>query len=375
MSTGVKKQLFVPFVDLKSQFKELQPDINKALEPVFENTSFILGPQVREFEAAFAAYIGAKHCITVHSGTAALHVALLAAGIGAGDEVITVANTFIATAEAIAFAGATPVFVDVDQKTYNMDASMLESAITSKTRAIMPVHLYGQPCDMAPILEIAKKHGLKVIEDCAQSHGATYRGRSTGTFGEIGCFSFYPGKNLGAAGEGGAIVTSDDKIAETARLIRDHGSAKKYHHEIVGHNFRLDTLQAAVLNVKLPHLNGWNEGRRRAAKFYSDRLANVDGIVVPHVPDSVVPVFHLYIVQLAGRDDVQKTLAEANIQSGIHYPIPLHLQPAFKHLNYVEGRFPVSERLAPRILSLPIFPEITEEQQNHVIDTLIEAIQ
>lgn len=375
MSTGVKKQMFVPFVDLKSQFKELQPEINKALEPVFENTSFILGPPVKEFESEFAAYIGAKHCVTLHSGTAALHVALLALGIGPGDEVITVPNTFIATVEAIAFTGAKPVFVDVDEKTYNMNPELLEAAITPKTKAIIPVHLYGQPADLKPIKEIADKHGLKLIEDAAQAHGAKYEGTTVGTFGDIGCFSFYPGKNLGAAGEGGALVTNDKELAKKAQMIRDHGSSKKYYHDILGHNFRMDSLQAAVLNVKLPRLNKWNDGRRRAAKYYSEKLSKVDGITIPHVPENVEPVFHLYVIQLENRKAIQVKLNEANIQSGIHYPIPVHLQPAFKHLDKKEGSYPVSERLGPLILSLPIYPEITEELQDYVIETLKDAVK
>lgn len=374
MSTGLEKQVFVPFVDLKTQFKNLQPAINAAFQPVFESTSFILGPQVAEFESAFADYVGAKYCITVHSGTAALHIALLAAGIGPGDEVITVPNTFIATVEAIHFAGATPVFVDVDRRTYNMDPALIERAITPKTRAIMPVHLYGQPCDMEPIQKIAREHGLKLIEDCAQAHGAKYEGKNAGTFGEIGCFSFYPGKNLGAAGEGGAIVTDDEEVARICKLYRDHGSSKKYHHDIVGHNFRLDTLQAVVLNIKLPYLDSWNEGRRRAARYYSENLANVEGLVVPFVPDGVEPVFHLYVVQVRDREKVQAKLDEANIQSGIHYPVPVHLQPAFQHMNLGPGSFPVSEELGPSILSLPMYPELTEELQDHVIRTLKEAL-
>ncbi len=364
----------IPFIDLPAQFRSLKLEIDTALTPIFDSTGFILGPAVAEFEEAFAAYLNARHCVTLNSGTAALHLALLALDIGPGDEVITAANSFIATAEAISFAGATPRFVDADPVSYNLDASKLEAAITEKTRAIIPVHLFGQPADMDPILEIARKWNLKVIEDACQAHGATYRGARVGTFSDVACFSFYPGKNLGAAGDGGAIVTNNPDIAEKVRLIRDHGSRKKYQHEIIGHNFRLDTVQAAILNVKLPHLESWNAARRQHAEYYSRRLAGVKAVVTPATAPNCESVFHLYVVQVPNRDEVQQAMRDANIQTGIHYPVPIHLQAAYKGLGHRPGDFPVSEELAGKILSLPMYAELTEAQQDRVVEVLIKAV-
>jgi dTDP-4-amino-4,6-dideoxygalactose transaminase len=364
----------VPFIDLPAQFRSLQPEIDRALAPIFETTGFILGPAVVQFEEAFAKYLSAQHCITLNSGTAALHLALLALDIGPGDEVITVANSFIATAEAISFAGATPRFVDADPVTYNIDPGKLEAAITSKTRAIIPVHLFGQPADMDAICAIARKHKLMVIEDACQAHGALYKGQRVGTLSDVSCFSFYPGKNLGAAGDGGAIATNNAEIAEKIRLLRDHGSRKKYEHEIVGHNFRLDTMQAAILNVKLPHLDSWNAARRKHADFYNHLLASAPGLVTPTIADNCESVFHLYVVQVPRRDHVQQALKQANIQSGIHYPVPIHLQPAYSELGHRPGDFPVSERLAERILSLPMYAELTEAQQERVAAVLIASL-
>lgn len=365
---------FIPFIDLPAQFRRLKSEIDEALAPIFSSTGFILGPQVAEFEESFARYLGAQHCVTVNSGTAALHLALLALGIGPGDEVITVANSFIATAEAISFAGATPRLVDADPVTYNIDPAQLEAAITGRTRAVIPVHLFGQPADMDPILEIARKHNLKVIEDACQAHGAVYKGRRVGTLADVACFSFYPGKNLGAAGDGGAIVTDMQDIADTVRLLRDHGSRKKYQHEIVGHNFRLDTVQAAILNVKLRYLDSWNEQRQQHAKFYNHLLADVPDVITPVVAPASQSVFHLYVVQVANRDTARKALSEANIQTGIHYPTPIHLQAAYRDLGYRQGDFPVSEKLAGRILSLPMYPELTESQQTRVAEVLVGSI-
>lgn len=364
----------IPFVDLQSQYRQLKDEINTALTPVFESTGFIMGPPVQEFEDNFAKFIEADHCVTVHSGTAALHLALMALGIGPGHEVITVPNTFIATCEAISFVGATPRFVDVDPETYNMDVTQLESAITPATKAIIPVHLYGQPADMDSVMDIARRHGLKVVEDACQAHGARYKGRRAGTIGDAGCFSFYPGKNLGAAGEGGAVVTNKQETADAIRLIRDHGSPKKYEHKVIGHNFRLDTLQAAVLNVKLPHLEDWNASRQRRAQYYSDRLSKISGVTVPALGPDRDSVFHLYVVQVDGRQSVQEALSAANIHSGIHYPVPIHLQEAYKHLGHGKGDFPVAEMLSRRILSLPVFPEITEAQQNRVVKAIAGAL-
>ncbi len=360
----------VPFIDLPAQFRSLQPEIDRELASIFASAAFIVGPAVGQFEEAFARYVNAKHCVTVSNGTAALHLALLALGIGPGDEVITSANTFIATAEAISFTGATPRLVDVDPVTYNMDPAKIEQAITSKTKAIIPVHLYGQPVNMDAISQIARKHNLKLVEDACQAHGAKYKGSRVGSMSDVGCFSFYPGKNLGAAGDGGAVVTNDAGIAEKIRLLRDHGSHKKYEHQIIGHNFRLDTVQAAVLKVKLPHLDSWNAARRQHAEYYSRHLSKVPTIVTPSVATDCESVFHLYIVQVSNREKMQQALRDANIQNGIHYPIPIHLQPAYRELGYKTGDFPVTERLAGRILSLPMYAELTEAQQDRVIDVL-----
>lgn len=364
----------VPFIDLPAQFKALKPQIDRALEPIFNSTSFILGPAVGEFEQSFASYIGTEHCVALNSGTAALHLALLALGIGPGDEVITAANTFIATAEAVTFAGATPRFVDAQPDTYNIDPSKIEAAINSKTKAIIPVHLYGQPADMDAIQEIAAKHKLRIVEDACQAHGALYKGKQAGTMSDIACFSFYPGKNLGAAGDGGAVVTNDADLADKIRLLRDHGSRKKYEHEIVGHNFRLDSVQAAILSVKLPHLNDWNAARRRHAAFYTKQLAPSTEVVTPIVANDCESVFHLYVVQVPERDRVQKALRDADVQTGIHYPIPIHLQPAYKHLGYKAGDFPVAERLAGRILSLPMYAELADAQKTRVVEVLSAAV-
>jgi len=364
----------VPFIDLPQQFRSLKPEIDRALEPIFETTGFILGPAVAEFEEAFAKYLNAGHCVTLNSGTAALHLALLALGIGPGDEVITVANSFIATAEAISFAGATPRFVDADPVAYNLDPTKLEGAITAKTRAIIPVHLFGQPADMDAILAVARKRNIKVIEDACQAHGALYRGARVGTLGDVACFSFYPGKNLGAAGDGGAVVTNDATVAEQVRLLRDHGSRRKYEHDIIGHNFRLDAVQAAILNVKLPYLDGWNAARRKHAQFYSSRLLKIPAVVVPTISRHCESVFHLYVVQVPNREQVQQALRDAGVQTGIHYPRPIHLQQAYKDLGHRPGDFPVSEALSERILSLPMYAELTEQQQQRVVEVLQRAL-
>ncbi|HKP35550.1 MAG TPA: DegT/DnrJ/EryC1/StrS family aminotransferase [Pyrinomonadaceae bacterium] len=359
----------VPFVDLAAQYQSIRNEIDSAIARVIENTSFILGPEVEAFERAFAEYVSARFCVGLNSGTAALHLALLAAGIGAGDEVIVPANSFFATAEAVSVVGSTPIFVDADATSYTIDSGKIEKAITPRTRAIIPVHLYGQPADLDPVFEIARRHNLLVVEDAAQAHGAEYKGRRVGALGDVGCFSFYPGKNLGAYGEGGAIVTNDEKLAHRVRLLRDHGSAQKYRHDIVGYNFRLEGIQAAVLNVKLKHLDRWNDLRRRHAARYTELLTDAK-LILPTEMAYARHVYHLYVVQSDARDQLQKQLADAGIQTGIHYPIPIHLQPAYASLGHKSGDFPEAERQADRVLSLPMFAELTDEQIKSVARTI-----
>lgn len=359
----------VPFVDLKQQYASIKTEVDAAIARVIENTSFILGPEVRAFEAAFGEYIGARVCIAVNSGTAALQLALLAAGIGAGDEVIVPSFTFFATAEAVSVLGATPVFVDVDSVSYTVTAAAIERAITRRTRAVIPVHLYGQPADLDAILELARKHNLHVIEDAAQAHGAEYKDKRVGARGSAGCFSFYPSKNLGAYGEAGAVVTNDEELATRLRLLRDHGSTSKYAHAIVGYNFRMEEIQAAVLNVKLRHLNDWNDARRARAARYNGALNN-SNLVLPREMDYARHVYHVYAVQSDNRDESQRRLTAAGVQTGVHYPIPIHLQPAYASLGYKRGDLPVTEKLAERVLSLPMFPELSDGQ----IDRVAEAV-
>jgi dTDP-4-amino-4,6-dideoxygalactose transaminase len=359
----------VPFVDLKQQYTSIKSEVDAAIARVIENTSFILGPEVRAFEAAFAEYVGARACIAVNSGTAALQLTLMAAGIGAGDEVIVPSFTFFATAEAVSVLGATPVFVDVDPVSYTVTATAIERAITPRTRALIPVHLYGQAADLDPILELAKKHHLHVIEDAAQAHGAEYKRKRVGALGRAGCFSFYPSKNLGAYGEAGAVVTNDEELAKRLRLLRDHGSTSKYAHAIVGYNFRMEEIQAAVLNVKLRHLNDWNDARRARAARYNALLSSA-GLVLPAEMDYARHVYHVYAVQSQNRDELQKRLTAAGVQTGVHYPIPIHLQPAYATLGYKGGELPVTENLAERALSLPMFPELSDEQIGRVAEVL-----
>ena len=364
----------VPFVDLKVQYEAIREELEREFRKVFEKTAFIMGPALAEFEEAFARYCGVKHAIGVANGTDALLLALKAFGIGPGDEVITAVNTFIATAEAIVHAGATPVFVDCDPQTYNINVKQLEAKITPRTKAIIPVHLYGQPADMDPILELAKNRGLYVIEDAAQAHGATYRGRKAGSMSQIACFSFYPAKNLGAYGDAGAVVTNDDAIALTVRKLRDHGGVEKYQHDLVGYNSRLDTLQAAVLLVKLKYLDAWNRRRQENAQLYDALLAEVPGIVTPNVLEGATHVYHLYVIRVerGSRDELQRFLRERGVHTGVHYPRPLHLTPAFGYLGYRMGDFPVAERYASQILSLPMYPELTREQIEYVVECIDE---
>lgn len=361
----------VPFVDLKAQFRALREEVVPRVAQVMEEGSFILGPDVARFEEHFAAYLGARHCVGVESGTGALQLALQAMGIGEGDEVVIPANTYIASAIAISAIGARPVLVDVD-RSYSIDPALLPRALTPRTKAIMPVHLYGQAVPMDAIAEFAQRHGLDVIEDACQAHGARWNGRCVGTFGRVGCFSFYPGKNLGAYGDGGAIVTDDAELADRLRLLRDFGQRKKYEHLVKAGSCRLDSIQAAVLAVKLRHLDAWNEARRRHAAAYDARLSKL-GIKPPLRLSEEGHVYHLYVVEVEQRERVMATLHERGIATGIHYPVPIHLQPAYADLGLGRGAFPRTERSADRILSLPMFPELTHEQIDLVVDALASS--
>jgi dTDP-4-amino-4,6-dideoxygalactose transaminase len=351
----------IPFVDLRTQYGSIKDEVNAAIQGVLESCQFTLGSEVAAFEAEFAAYCQTKHGIGVNTGTSALHLALLAANVGPGDEVITVPFTFVATVSAISYTGATPVFVDIDPHTFNMDPGAIEAAITKKTKAIVPVHLYGQPADMDPILEIARRHRLVVIEDACQAHGAEYHGRRAGSLGDIGCFSFYPGKNLGAYGEGGMVVTNKPEYDRTIRMLRDWGAERKYHHVLKGYNYRMEGIQGAVLRVKLPHLEAWTEARRAAAARY-DRLLAGSGVITPHAMPSARHVYHIYAIRTARRQAWQEAMQAQGIQTGIHYPTPVHLLPAFANLGYAPGDFPHAEQAANEVLSLPMFPELTPEQ-------------
>jgi dTDP-4-amino-4,6-dideoxygalactose transaminase len=362
----------VPFLNLGAQHADIADDLREVFMRVLDRSSFILGPEVQQFEEDFAGYLKIPHCVALNSGTAALHLTLLALGIGEGDQVITVPNTFIATAEAISAVGATPVFVDVDPVSYTMDPKAFEGAITSRTTAVLPVHLYGQTADLDPLLAIARRHKIALIEDACQAHGATYKGRQAGTLGVAGCFSFYPGKNLGGLGEGGAVVTHDPRIAEQVRMLRDHGSIRKYEHRVPGFNFRMEGLQGGFLAVKLKRLDKGNGERIRAAKKYGELLTGSE-LVLPRTMPYAGHVFHLYVIQSAKRDALHDRLSEAGIETGIHYPTPLHLQEAYSQLGYKAGSFPVSERLAKRILSLPMYPGITDEQIGYITSVLMES--
>ncbi len=361
----------VPFVDLQAQYQSLAEEMTTAVGGVMERCDFILGGKVTEFEEMFADYCDVAHGVGVDSGYSALELLVMAYGIGPGDEVITAANTFIATTLAISNTGATPVLVDCDPRTFNIDPTKIEAAITPRTKGIMPVHLYGQPADMDPIMALAEKYNLVVIEDASQAHGALYKGRRVGSIGHAAGFSLYPGKNLGAYGDAGIVVTNDADIAEKIRMLRNLGMKIKYHHEIKGFNRRLDTMQAAVLCVKLPHLDGWNENRRRVAAEYDRALEGLP-LTRPYVPGWAEPVFHLYVVRVADREGLQKHLNERGIASGMHYPIPIHQLEAYEELPYETGDFPVTEGYASEILSLPIFPELTTEQVGLVAEAIRE---
>ena len=337
--------IHVPFVDLAAQYNEIQDEIDAAISGVLRSTDFILGAEVERFEEEFADYCDAAYAVGVDSGTSALELALRAYNIGHGDEVVTVANTFIATILAISCTGASPVLVDVDPHTYNLDVSLLEEAITPRTRAIVPVHLYGQPADMDRIMDVARRHGLVVVEDACQAHGALYKGKRVGSLGDAAAFSFYPAKNLGAYGDGGIIVTNDGDVAHSTKMLRNYGQDVKYHHVSQGYNHRLDTLQAAILRVKLRYLDEWNAARRRHAHLYDELLAHTD-IVIPAVAGSVEHVYHLYVIRTDERDELAARLQERGVAVGIHYPIPVHLQPAYEHLGHEAGDFPISEQYA-----------------------------
>lgn len=363
----------VPFSDLKGQFDLLREELTEAILKVAASGSYVLGAPVAGFETAFAGSAEARHCIGVNSGTSALHLALLAAGVGPGDEVITVPMTFIATCWAISYVGAKPVFVDISPVTYTMDADQVERRITPRTRAILPVHLYGQPADMAALLEIGQRNGIPVIEDAAQAHGAAYAGRPVGTLGRLGCFSFYPGKNLGASGEAGAILTDDDALASRLRSLRDHAQSERYHHSEIGFNYRMDALQGAVLAVKLKYLERWTDRRSMLADRYITRLATFPLQLPIQAPDRK-HVWHLFVVLHPERDRLRQQLAARGIQTGLHYPVPVHLQKAYEHLGHQPGDFPVAERVAREGLSLPLYPEMTLRQQDAVIDALTELL-
>lgn len=364
----------VPFLDLPGQYRRLKAEFDEAMSRVVERCDFVGGRAVGEFERAFAEYCGVKECAGVSNGTDAIYLALRALGVGPGDEVITVPNTFIGTTAPITRTGARLKFVDVDPDTLNMDTRQLEAAITHRTRAIVPVHLYGQPANMEAVLHHARQHDLFVVEDAAQAHGARYKGRPAGSFGHAACFSFYPGKNLGAFGDAGAVVSDRAEVIEKIRMLRDNGRISKYEHAEEGFNHRLDTLQAAVLGVKLRHLSDWNARRRKLAADYRRYFAAHEQIRPVKEPDGFEGVYHLFVVQVPNRDAVREKLHAAGISTGIHYPLPLHLQPAYRYLGIPKGQFPVTEAAAPALLSLPIFPEMTEAMVEYVAENLLKAV-
>ena len=359
----------IKFVDLNVQYEAIKKDINKAIQEVLDSGRFVLGEKLELFEKEFAAFCNAPYAVGANNGTSALHLALVASGIGKGDEVITAPNTFIATCEAISYTGAVPKFVDMDQDTYTLDTNKLKKAITGKTKAIMPVHLYGQPADMKQVMEIAEKHNLMVIEDAAQAHGAEHHHRKM-PFSDIGCFSFYPGKNLGAYGEGGMVVTKDKKLLEKMRIYRDHGQEKKNVHKYIGYNYRLEELQAAILRIKLKHLDAWTEMRRKNAKLYNELFEGSD-VITPTEKDYNKHVYHLYVIRAKERQKLIEHLSSKGIQTGIHYPVPVHLTEAYADLGCKKGSFPIAEQCADEILSLPMYPELNEED----IKTVVKEIK
>jgi dTDP-4-amino-4,6-dideoxygalactose transaminase len=362
----------IPFLDLKAQYRGIREEVTAAVHEVLESGQFVLGEAVAAFEREFAAYCGVAHAVAVNSGTSALHLALLAAGVKPGDEVITVPFTFVATAAAVTYTGARPVFVDIDPYSCTLDVNQLGRAITKRTRAILPVHLHGRPADMDPILEIARRRGLLVVEDAAQAHGAEYKGRRAGSLGDLGCFSFYPGKNLGACGEGGLATTNNAAYARTLRMLRDWGQEQKYHHVLRGYNYRMEGIQGAVLRVKLRRLEEWTEARRSRARLY-DQLLRGAGVRTPSDAPHDRHVYHVYAVRAPRRDALQRALHARGVQTGIHYPVPVHMQPAYADLGYRPGAFPHAERAAREVLSLPMYPELTGTQIETVCSALREA--
>lgn len=364
----------IPYLDLPAQLRSIRKELDAALARTLDNCTFCLGPDVAQFEKDFAQFIGAKECVGVNNGTSALHLAMLLLGIGPGDEVITTPFTFVATSWAISYVGAKPVYVDIEDATFNLDPNLVERAITSRTKAILPVHLYGQPCNLERLLAICEKRKLPLVEDAAQAHGAKYRGRIVGTFGAMSCFSFYPGKNLGACGEGGALVTNDPRLAARARALRDHGSTHRYYHDEVGFNYRMEGIQGAVLGVKLRLLEAWTRERRRVAKRYHELLADTP-LRLPQEPDYAQSARHLYVVRHPSRDTLKKHLEANRIGCGLHYPVPLHLQKCYAHLGHRDGDFPLAESAARECLSLPIYPEMTEAQIQRVAGTIKEFFQ
>jgi dTDP-4-amino-4,6-dideoxygalactose transaminase len=364
----------IPLVDLKAQYQSIRPLVDAAIRRVIRRSTFILGPEAAQFEQAFAQYVGAKRAIGVASGTAALQLALLACGIGQGDEVITTPFTFVATAETVSHTRAKPVFVDIDPRTYNLEPNRVEAALTPRTRAIVPVHLYGQPAEMEPLLDIARRHNLWLIEDAAQAHGAAYRGRRCGSIGHLACFSFYPAKNLGAYGDSGAVTGNDEDLLAKVCKLRDHGRTSKYQHDELGYGERLDALQAAVLGVKLSYLDEWNEARRRNAKLYTKLLEGSEVVTPVEAPD-IDHVYHLFVVRTPHRDALIAHLRAHGIEAGIHYPLPLHRQPVYLKLGYADVVLPEAERAASEVISLPMFPELTMEQVGYVVDRVKEFFQ
>ena len=361
----------IPYADLKAQYHSIKPEIDAAIAGVLETSQFALGSEVAGFEKEFAAYCVNREAVGVNSGTSALHLALLAAGVGPGDEVITTPFTFVATVAAIQYVGATPVYVDIDPQSYNLDPAKLESALTSRTKAILPVHLYGQPADMTPLLDIARSRGILVIEDAAQAHGAEYKGQRAGSLADLACFSFYPGKNLGAYGEGGAVVTGNPEYAQTVRLLRSWGESRRYYHDLRGFNYRMEGLQGAILRVKLRHLEHWTEARRANAAIY-DLLLKDSGVATPVQMPYARHVYCVYAVRTPQRDALADALKAADIQYGIHYPIPVHLQRAYRDSRYGEGDFPVAEQVAREILSLPLYPEMQRSQIEQVCEVVYQ---
>jgi len=359
----------IPYADLKAQYHSIKAEIDQAISGVLESSQFALGAEVAAFEKEFAAYCSAGEAVGVNSGTSALHLALLAAGVGPGDEVITTPFTFVATVATILYAGATPVYADIDPESYNLDPGKLEAVITPRTKAIIPVHLYGQTADMRPILDIAKARGIAVIEDAAQAHGAEYKGQRAGSLAELACFSFYPGKNLGAYGEGGAVVTSNPDYAKTVRLLRSWGESRRYYHDLRGYNYRMEGLQGAILRVKLRHLERWTEARRANAAIY-DLLLKDSGITMPRQMPYARHVYCVYAIRTPHRDALAEALTAAGVQHGIHYPIPIHLQRAYRDARYGEGSFPVAERVAREVLSLPLYPELQRYQIEEVCEVV-----